>query len=512
MSTRTKRIAKNTAFLYIRMLITMLVALYTSRVLLDTLGAKDFGLYHVVAGFILLAGFLQGALSGTTQRFIAFELGKGSTNDLRNVFSMSINIHVLFAITVVLVGGTLGTIYLPSLLTFDESRTVAVIVVFWLSLLSFMVNIAVVPFHAMIIAHEEMKIFAWVSLLDAFLKLGIVFLIQQLPYDPLIAYGALVFLVSLSIALLYYGYVVVKYKEQRYEARWDQPLFKKLISFSGWTVWGNAAAVFANQGTTILLNVFFGPVVNAAKSIGDQASGALNKFVTNLQLAINPQIIKSYSANDQNYTNKLLNYGSKYNFFLIFTLALPILLRTEDVLNIWLVEPPKNSALFLRLILFNIIIESISRPLITAAQATGKIKLYQFVVGGILLLNVPVSVIVLNAGHPAASVFIVAIALTVCAAFARVFMLKRIFEFSFRQFFKDSLLRIGLVSAIVIGLAWAVSSHFTSSFGIIGLLVFSAMCFVLTVIMVWFVGFENHERMRLLGMLGIREKVLRVFK
>lgn len=490
----------------------MLVALYTSRVLLDTLGAKDFGLYHVVAGFIFLAGFLQGALSGTTQRFIAFELGKGSTNDLRNVFSMSINIHVLFAITVVLVGGTLGTIYLPSFLTFDESRTVAVIVVFWFSLLSFMVNIAVVPFHAMIIAHEEMKVFAWVSLLDAFLKLGIVFLIQQLPYDPLIAYGALVFLVSLSIALLYYGYVIVKFKEQRYEVRWDQPLFKQLVSFSGWTMWGNAASVFANQGTTILLNVFFGPVVNAAKSIGDQASGALNKFVTNLQLAINPQIIKSYSENDQNYTNKLLNYGSKYNFFLIFTLALPILLRTEDVLNIWLVEPPKNSALFLRLILFNIIIESISRPLITAAQATGKIKLYQFVVGGILLLNIPTSFIVLEAGYPAKSVFIVAIALTILAAVARIFMLKRIFKFSFWNFFKDSLLRIGLVSTLVFGIAWVISSYFTNPLGIISLLAFSAGCVSLNVLVVWFIGFESHERNRLSRMLGIKENVLRIFK
>lgn len=512
MSTRTKRIAKNTAFLYIRMLITMLVALYTSRVLLDTLGAKDFGLYHVVAGFVLLAGFLQGALSGTTQRFIAFELGKGSTNDLRNVFSMSINIHVLFAITVVLVGGTLGTIYLPSLLTFDESRTVAVIVVFWFALLSFMVNIAVVPFHAMIIAHEEMKVFAWVSVLDAFLKLGIVFFIQQLPYDPLIAYGALVFLVSLSIAFLYFGYVTIKYKEQRYEARWDQSLFKQLVSFSGWTVWGNAAAVFANQGTTILLNVFFGPVVNAAKSIGDQASGALNKFVTNLQLAINPQIIKSYSANDQNYTNKLINYGSKYNFFLIFTLALPILLRTEDVLSIWLVEPPKNSTLFLRLILFNIILESISRPLITAAQATGKIKLYQFVVGGILLLNIPTSFIVLNAGYPAESVFIISIALTTLAASARILMLKRIFEFSFSNFLKFTLLRIALVSGVAVGFAMIVARYLPEQLGFIGLLAFSVICIALTLLTVWFVGFESHERIRLLSMLGIKERVLRVFK
>lgn len=498
MSTRTKRIAKNTAFLYVRMLITMFVALYTSRVLLDTLGAEDFGLYHVVAGFVLLAGFLQGSLSGTTQRFIAFELGKGSTNELRNVFSMSINIHALFAVVILLAGGTLGGIYLPSLLTFDESRTLAVMIVFWFALISFMVNIFVVPFHAIIIAHEEMKVFAWVSVLDAFLKLGIVFLIQRLPYDPLIAYGTLAFLVSLLIALLYFGYVAIKYKEHRYQYKWDQPLFKKLVSFSGWTVWGNAASVFASQGTNILLNVFFGPVVNAAKSIGNQASSALNQFVTNLQLAINPQIIKSYSSNDQCYTNKLLNYGSKYNFFLIFTLALPILFRAEDVLNVWLVEPPKHATVFLQLILLNVIIESISRPLITAAQATGKIKLYQFVIGGILLLNVPLSLLVLNAGHPPASVFIVAIILTICAASARVFMLKRIFEFSFLSFLKLSLVRIAIVSVVLVSILIAFDNYLPQKLGFTSLLFFYVACVMSILLVIWTVGLEEHERKRLI--------------
>ena len=490
----------------------MFVALYTSRVLLDTLGAEDFGLYHVVAGFVVLAGFLQGSLSGTTQRFVAYELGKGNNNNLRNVFSMSINIHVLFALVILVVGGTLGTLYLPSLLTFEEGRSTAVIVVFWFALLSFMVNIAVVPCHAMIIAHEEMKVFAWVSVADGLLKLGIVFLIQYLLYDPLIAYGVLVFLTTLLIGLVYVAYVYTKYKHERYSIVWDKSLFKQLLSFSGWTVWGSAASVFANQGTNILLNVFFGPVVNAAKSIGNQASGALNNFVTNLQMAINPQIVKSYSANDQAYTNKLINYGSKYNFFLIFTLALPILMRTEDVLNIWLVEPPEYTALFLRLILLNVIIESVSRPLITAAQATGNIKLYQFVVGGILLLNIPAAFLVLKAGHSPASVFIVSIGLTVLAGAARVIMLKRIFSFSFRQFFKDSLLRIALVSVLGVGFTLIVLTYFPGQLGFIKFLLFSAICFVSTSIVVWFAGFEGHERARLVGMLGIKERMLRMFK
>lgn len=490
----------------------MFVALYTSRVLLDTLGAADFGLYHVVAGFVVLAGFLQGSLSGTTQRFVAFELGKGSAGNLRNVFSMSVNIHVMFALTILIVGGVLGSLYLPSLLTFEVGRTKAVLVVFWLALFSFMVNIAIVPYHAMIIAHEEMKVFAWVSVADAFLKLGIVFLIQSLPHDPLIAYGFLVFLSTLLISLIYVVFVCSKYKHHSYTLSWNKSLFKQLLSFSGWTVWGNAAAVFANQGANILLNVFFGPVVNAAKSIGNQASGALNNFVTNLQMAINPQIIKSYSANDRAYTNKLINYGSKYNFFLIFTLALPILMRTEDVLNIWLVEPPEYAALFLQLILVNVIIESISRPLITAAQATGMIKLYQFVVGGILLMNVPVSFLVLKAGYAPQSVFFVAIGLTTIAAIARVIMLKRIFDFSFMQFFRDALIRIGVVTLIVVGLTFMLDSNFKSPMDTLNLIAFSLICAVLTILTVCFVGFESHERKRLLNILGLKERISRVFK
>ncbi|MCC5879154.1 MAG: oligosaccharide flippase family protein [Idiomarina sp.] len=496
MSARVSRIVKNTGFLYIRMLLTLVVALYTSRVLLDTLGAEDFGLFHVVAGFVVLAAFLKGSLSGTTQRFIAFELGKENSGNLRNVFSMSVNIHILFALVLLLVGGTVGTFLLPSILTYEEGRATAVVVVFWFALLSFMINISVVPCHAMIVAHEEMKVFAWVSVADAFLKLGIVFLIQRIPYDPLIAYGILVFIVTLLIGLIYVIFVYSKYSGDRYRAGWDQQLFTRLISFSGWTVWGNAASVFANQGTNILLNIFFGPVVNAAKSIGNQASGALNQFVTNLQMAINPQIIKSYSGNDHDYTKKLINYGSKYNFFLIFMLAFPILMRTEDVLNIWLVEPPEYAAIFLRLILINLIIESVSRPLITAAQATGNIRLYQFVVGGILLLNVPLAYVVLRAGYPPASVFILAIGLTLCAATARVVMLKRIFTFSIVDFLKVSISKSIMVATISVLVVQLVSNKFLTDLNLLEFIVFALLTLVFNFSLIWIVGLDRIERER----------------
>lgn len=501
MQNRTSRIIKNTGFLYARMMVTIIVSLYTSRVLLETLGAADFGLYHVVAGFVVLAGFLQGALSGTTQRFIAFELGKKEERNVQKIFSMSVNIHLIFALIILIIGGAIGTWLLPTVLMFDEARTTAVVIVFWFALLSFVVNISIVPCHAMIVAHEEMKVFSWVSIADAFLKLAIVFLIQIMPYDPLVAYSILIFMVTTSIAVVFISYVYLKYKFKRYKWQWDQSQFKELVSFSGWTIWGNAASVFANQGTNILLNIFFGPIVNAAKSIGNQASGALNQFVSNLQLAINPQIIKSYSAKDYSYTTKLLCYGSKYNFFLIFMLALPILIRADDVLKIWLVEPPPYSATFLKLILINIIIESISRPLITAAQATGNIKLYQFVVGGILLLNIPLSYVVLKVGYPPTSVFIVNIALTISAAFARVIMLKRIFIFSLMYFLRVSLARIVLVLAISGSIVYFINNLIEKHLNIFFFFLFFITCVSIVTVVIWLFGLVRHERKRITEMI-----------
>ncbi|MAD54269.1 hypothetical protein [Idiomarina sp. UBA3162] len=475
------------------------VSLYTSRILLDTLGAEDFGLYHVVAGIVVLAGFLQGALSGTTQRFLAFELGKKEATDLRNVFGMSVNIHIIFALLMLVIVGGVGTYIVPSIITFDESRLTAVIFLFWFSLVSFALNIAVVPFHAMIVAHEEMRIFAWISIGQAVLNLGIVILIQYLPYDALIAYGALTLLATTVVSGVYVAYVLTRYKEQRFCLGWDQKLFKRLVSFSGWSIWGNAAPIFSNQGINILLNVYFGPLVNAAKSIGNQASNALGQFVSNLQYAVNPQIIKSYSRNDHSYTIKLLYYGSKYNFFLIFTLAFPILLRTENVLKIWLVEPPPYSATFLKLILINAILDSIFRPLITAAQATGNIKLYQIVVGGILLLNVPFSYVVVQMGYNPSSVFIVAILVTILAAVARIFMLKRIFNFSFTEYSKCALIKIFQVSALSISLGTTFNHMVSVQLNILEMLLFCFLVMLITGFCVWMLGLERSERGKILS-------------
>lgn len=493
MSARTHTIIKNTGFLYLRMLFTLLVALYTARVLLATLGTDDYGLYHVVASFILFAGFLQSSLSSTSQRFLAYELGQARPQ-LQQLFSMSVNIHLLFAVLLSALIGVLGYVLIPALLTYDAARGEALLQLFWLSLAAFAVNILVVPNHAMLIAHERMRAFAWISMLDVALKLVIVLLLPHQPYDPLVAYGALYLLVTLLTGTLYIAYVAVQFPQQRYRPHWQSVLFRRMLAFSGWTLWGNAASVFASHGSNLLLNVFFGPAINAAKSIGSQASGALNQFVSNLQLAMNPQLIKSYASDDRDYTEKLMHYGSKYNFFLLLMLALPLLLRTEQVLQLWLVEPPAYAAVFLQLMLVNLLLDSLSKPLMTAAQATGKIRGYQMVVGGILLLNLPVAYVVLSLGYGAASVFVVAIVLTLCASIARIFMLKRIMAFSFRLFCRQALGRIVLVCVVAVALCWGLSANYSSAASWWSVLSFSGLAALCTLGSVWLLGLEARER------------------
>ena len=294
LDSKYKRMAKNAGMLYFRMLLTMAVALYTSRIILQTLGVEDFGIYNVVAGFVTMLGFLNSAMSSATQRFLAFELGKPDIKDVRGIFSMSLNIHIIIALFVFVLGETIGLWFVRTQLTIPIDRMMAAEWVFHLALLSFMVTIISVPYNALIIAHERMKVFAWVSIIDVTLKLLIVFMLSWFGMDKLVLYGLLSLAVVFTIAMVYRVYCKNKFVESRFRLYWDKKLFHIMLSYTGWNLWGNIAAVMSGQGVNILLNIFFGPSVNAARAIAMQVSGALNSFVQNIQVAINPQIIKSY--------------------------------------------------------------------------------------------------------------------------------------------------------------------------------------------------------------------------
>ena len=444
-----KRMAKNAGMLYFRMLLTMAVALYTSRVILHTLGVEDYGIYNVVAGFVTMLGFLNSAMSSATQRFLAFELGKSDTKDVRGIFSMSINIHVLIALFVFMLGETVGLWFVRTQLTIPIDRMIAAEWVFHLALLSFMITIISVPYNALIIAHERMKVFAWVSILDVTLKLLIVFMLSWFGIDKLVLYGLLSLSVVFVIAMVYRVYCKNKFAESKFRLYWDRRLFNTMLSYTGWNLWGNIAAVMSAQGINVLLNIFFGPTVNAARAIAMQVSGALSSFVQNLQVAINPQIIKSYAAKDVSYMHSLVCYGAKYNFFVLLLLSMPVLINTDIILQVWLGKVPEYTSIFVQLIIINILVDCISAPLMTSAQATGKIRLYQTLVGGLLLLNLPFSYVILKMGYEPYVVIYVSITLSIFALIARLSILKTLISLPIARYLKEVIGRSLLISIIV---------------------------------------------------------------
>ena len=491
-SSNYKRMAKNAAMLYFRMLLTMAVTLYTSRVVLQTLGVDDFGVYSVVAGFVTMLGFLNSAMASATQRFITFELGKPGAKDVRGIFSMSMNIHIVIALFVLLLGETIGLWFVKTQMTIPADRMIAAEWVFHLALFSFMVTIVSVPYNALIIAHERMSVFAWVSIIDVMLKLLIVFMLSLLGMDKLILYGLLSLAVVFIVFMIYRSYCHSRFTESRFRLYWDQSLFKIMLSYTGWNLWGNIAAVMSGQGVNVMLNIFFGPTVNAARAIAMQVSGALNSFVQNLQVAINPQIIKSYAAQDMDYMHRLVCYGAKYNFFVLLLLSLPVLNNTELILSVWLGNVPENTAVFTRIIIFTLLIDSLSPSLMTAAQATGHIKLYQFVVGGILLLNVPASYFILKMGGEPYTVFYVAVGLSLIALLSRVYLISFLIGMKKRKYIIDSIIPVLSVAVLVFFINSFLNINFSSVlFNFLASVLISGFLVLISVLIV---GLKKNER------------------
>lgn len=436
--------------LYIRMLFTMAISLYTSRVVLNTLGVNDYGIYNVVGGVVTMFSFLNSSMSSATQRFLSFELGQNNIPKLQKVFSMSVNIHVLIALIIFILAETLGLWFLNNQLNIPEARVEAANWVYQFTILSFMVTVAGVPFNASIIAHERMNIFAYISIADVTLKLLVVFILQWLGFDKLKLYAILVFGVTFLVSFIYWLYCTHNFKNQRYSFHWDHSLFKTLINYAGWNLWGQAASVTLNQGINILLNIFFGPAINAARGIAYQVNGAVNGFVSNFQMAMNPQIVKSYASDDQKYMHSLIFRGSKYSFFLLLIISVPLLIETETILFWWLQVVPEYTVLFCRLILTNALIDCISGPLITSALASGKIKKFQFMVGCLLLVVLPVSYLLLKMGFPPQATLFVSIVVSIIALFTRLWIISPLVNLSIFTFIKSVLLRIIPVSILSI--------------------------------------------------------------
>jgi O-antigen/teichoic acid export membrane protein len=451
-SENNNRIAKNTALLYVRMLLTLSVSLYTSRIVLKVLGVEDFGIYNVVGGVVMMLSFLNSAMSSATQRYFSFELGKKDFKQLKKIFSITVNIHLLIALLVVLLAETLGLWFLNSKLNIPETRMVAANCVYQFSVATFFMTVITVPYNAAIIAHEKMNIYAYISIFEVFAKLGVVYLIQVVGGDKLTIYAALLFPLATIVPAIYWLYCKRNFQECSYSWVWDRDKYKEILSYAGWNLWGNLAVVGFDQGINLLLNIFFGPTVNAARGVAYQVNSAISNFVSNFQLALNPQIVKSYAANKLEYMQRLVFQGSRLSYYLLLLLTLPVLFQTELILRWWLKVVPDYTVTFTQLILINALITSLSGSLITAAQATGRIRVYQSIVGGILLLNVPISYIFLRSGSSPSSTMIIMIAITFLALIARLLLLQRLEVLDSYLYVKRVLLNVFLVTALVVGI------------------------------------------------------------
>lgn len=474
------------------MLLTMAVSLYTSRIVLNTLGVEDFGIYNVVGGFVTMLGFFNSSMSAATQRFLSFEIGRKDTIQFGRVFSMSMSIHVLISIIIFILAETIGLWFVNVHLSIPLNRLSAANWVYQFSVFAFIVTVLSVPYNAIIIAHERMNIFAWVSVLEVGLKLLSVFMLQWFGFDKLKLYAVLIFIVSLIIRFIYTIYCNYNFSESKYRFFWDRALFKTLISYAGWSLWGSAAGVLYNQGVNILLNIFFGPLINAARGIAYQIQGTVNGFVSNFQMAMNPQIIKSFASGDIRYMHQIIFQGAKYSFFLLFTISLPILFETEIILRLWLKIVPDYTVIFTKLVIINILIDSISGPLMTAAQATGKIKLYQMVVGGLLLMILPISYVFLKMGFAPEVTIYISIFISILATFARLIILRKTVSLSFSYFFFNVIVKILIVCFVAILLPLSIQYFMSESIEkTIMVIIFS---FVSTCMSSYYIGLDKREK------------------
>lgn len=390
-----KRIAKNTLLLYFRMLFMIAINLYTSRVILQTLGIEDFGIYNVVSGVITMLGFLTNSLSGASSRYITYGLGKGDIKIMKQTFGNILAIHLLLAGIIIILGETIGLWFMSTQLQIPPEREFAAFWVYQFSVFTSVLAIISVPYNASIIAHEKMSAFAYITIADAILKLGIVYLLLLIPYDKLIIYAALYFCIQVFDRVIYSIYCRRHFEETRSKLCFNKQLFKEIFIFAGWTMNGNLAIMGYTQGLNILLNIFFGPVVNAARGIAVQVQNAAMNFCKSFQMALNPQLTKCYAAGDRLHMHQLLKASSKISFFLMLCISLPIIFETNIILHWWLKTPPDHTANFLRLILCSSLLYTLSNPIIVSIHATGKLKQFQLIEGSMLLSIVPIAYLLL---------------------------------------------------------------------------------------------------------------------
>lgn len=490
----TKRIAKNTLMLYGRMLFSMVVSLYTSRVVLNTLGVVDYGIYGVVGGFVSMFSLISSSLSSAVSRFLTFELGRGDKERLGKAFSTSLLIHIALAIVVLILAETVGVWFVNNKMTIPADRMYAANWVFQASIVSFMFGLFSVPYNASIVSHEKMSAFAYIGILDTTLRLVVVLFIaySSWQFDKLIVYSMLLVAVSISLQCIYLIYCRKHFEECRLRISFDKEFWKEISAFSLWNFIGCTAGILKDQGVNVLLNLFVGPVLNASRGVAGSVNGAVSGFASNFMTALNPQITKSYASGDLSYAHYLVERGSRFSFYIMMFFAVPILLETDFILTIWLKQFPEHSLNFVRLVLMLSLVDILSNTLITLQNATGKIRNYQLVVGGILLLNFPLSYVCLKVGFAPESTYIVAIVVAVMCMISRLLFLRRSASLPMSGFLKRVVLNVAMV--LICSMMVPLVIHKLMPYGLERFLVVGTASVIMSTLSILFVGCNSSER------------------
>ena len=471
-SSNNKRLAKNTIILYVRTAISMFISLYTSRLVLQVLDINDYGVRSAIGGMLAMGSVITGALASSISRYITFELGHGDLKKLNRIFSTAINIQLMIALTIVIIGESVGVWFLNSQMNFPDGRLVAANWVLQFTLLSSFVDITQVPYTACIVGHEKMSVFAWFSIMDSILRLVIVFLLYISPFDKLISYCALGLAVSILMRMSQRLYCSRKFLECHYKLMYDRRLTKEMTRFAGWSFIVNTTWVFNNQGLSILINIFFGVAFNAARGIASTIEGIIKTFYSDFMTALNPQITKSYAAGELDDMNHLICRGTRYSYFLMFAFSLPFMFEAYTVLYLWLGVVPDYTVVFFRLGVVASLIMVLGQTGLTACMATGRIKWYTIIIGIISAFVFPLTWVAFKFGAPVEYAYIIYIVVYFIIDIVRLFIMRNLWKFPVMLFVRDAMIPVAKVTLLAIVVPFALYIYMPDS------LIKSAIVFV----------------------------------
>lgn len=502
-----RRVASNTIMLYVRMLLVMVVSLFTVRVILSVLGEEDYGIYNVVGGIVLMFSFLSRTLASASQRYFAYEIGRKDEIKLSETFDITLSLYIIFVCVILVIAESSGLWFVNNKMTIPVERMTAVNIIYQFSIVSFCVSILATPYQAMIIAREKMNIYAYVGIIEALMGLGFAYVLTFISFDSLILYGALIMGGSFITNGIYFFYSRYKYPESKYSRYWNPTLAKEIVSYSGWNMYGAVANVIRSHGINILINLFFNPVINAARGLAYHVNNAVSSFASNFYTAVRPQLTKSYAEGNRQGVNKLVDSTSKLSYYLILIIAAPLMVFADQVLSIWLVDVPEYTSLFMNLTVVVAMIDAISNPLMTLVQATGKVKLYQLLIGSLLLLNLPISWVLLKLGFSPEYTMYVAIILSFLSLLARLLVLKWVVDFPVIAFCKNTLLRMIISTAFCYLVAFLGKMYiYNCRHSLLSLLISIFTIVIINSVALVVVGFNKGERA------GIKQISYSIFK